>query len=242
MINKFLKSALSLLAVTLLSINSWGQAPANNNNPYDYVGKIHNQIVEEFSSKHTGKGLSTEEIFAITYEIAKNNQEAKSRGLKIEKADHMVLNNVIRDFNNDLKNIVREINISDKGKTKAQTLINYFITIGTKPTKPTYSEIHSYVVQFENEVINDTALSEKDKMVILCGTSTARYSSKLWIDKAEAKQITANGRKWWGHVIVIGADVVGGLIGGGKENPSQAVSTGASLSNGADEYLDNQGK
>ena len=40
MTNKFLKSALSLLAVTLLSINSWGQAPANNNNPYDYVANV----------------------------------------------------------------------------------------------------------------------------------------------------------------------------------------------------------
>jgi len=243
MTKNFLQSVLSLMAVVLVSVNTWAQVPTNNNNPYDYVGKIHNQIVEEFLNKHSGNDLSTEEVFNITAEIAKNNPEIKSRGFKIEKADYRAFEEAVSDFSNDLKNIVGKMNVSNKGKTRIQTLFNYFITIGTKPTKPTYSEIHNYVIQFEREVIDDASLSEKDKMVILCGTSTARYSSKLWIDRAETNQtVTSDGRRWWGHVIVIGSDIAGGIIGGGKENPGQAATTGSSFSNAADTYLEKQGK
>jgi len=244
MTNRFLKTVLSLVAVILVSVGSFAQNPANPANPYDYVGKIHNQIVEEFLDKYAGVEMTTKEVFLATEEIAKKNKDVISRGIKIESTNPAVLDELLRDLDNDLKNVVAGLNISAAGKVKVQSFLDYLIEIGTNSTVPTYASIHSYVINFEREVQADTRLTEKDKMVIFSGTSTARYSAKLWTEKrgTSSRTTSADGRKWWGHVLVIGSDIGGAFIGGGLKDPGNAINIGGKVSNATDKYLEKEGK
>src|SRR5690554_5470048 len=134
MTNRFLKTVLSLVAVILVSVGSFAQNPANPANPYDYVGKIHNQIVEEFLDKYAGVEMTTKEVFLATEEIAKKNKDVISRGIKIESTNPAVLDELLRDLDNDLKNVVAGLNISAAGKVKVQSFLDYLIEIGTNST------------------------------------------------------------------------------------------------------------
>lgn len=61
-------------------------------------------------------------------------------------------------------------------------------------------------------------------------------------NQATKAYTTADGRKWWGHVLVIGSDIGGAFIGGGLKDPRNAINIGGKVSNATDKYLEKEGK
>jgi hypothetical protein len=201
-----------------------GNAQSNSKNEYDYVGKTHNEILNEFL-KDYDKNLSIQEICTKIQSIANKNQTYLS--LKEPKIDYRFIENSKDDFTNKFKNVINNTTASSTAKNEMQSLIDYMYTLAFSSSKPEYKDFYNYVLNFESKIISNSSLSASDKKLILSGTSTARFSAFLWSQKIQQTEVNSR-RPWWAWAIVGVADVAG-AFGGGVAN----VGTAAAASGGA---------
>lgn len=208
----------------LVTIGFSGNAQQNNQNEFDYVGKIHNEIVNQFLVNYDSS-LSIQQICAKVQSIANENQSYLA--LKESTINYHLIENSKDDFTNNFRNVINSTNASTHAKQEMQVLIDYMFELGFATQKPTFDNFYSYVVAFESKIKKDTKLNNADKKLILSSTSTARYSGYLWYNKIQQTEISSK-RAWWNWVVVGVADVAGTFIGGGVN-----VGTGAGASSAA---------
>ena len=213
------KLLLGLIAIFAFNVS--GNAQSNTKNPFDYVGSIHNQIIKEYLKVHTGN-QSTQEICGLIQTIANKNPEYLK--LKENAIDFHLIETSSNDFKNKFQNVINGVDASEIAKTEMQILVDYMFTVGFSTQKTTYTDFYNHIVAFENKILANKNLSDKDKKTILSGSSTARFSGFLWIEKVPQNEVTAK-RGWFAWAIIGAADVVGTLAGGGVN-----VGTGAAAS------------
>ena len=93
------KLLFSLVAIALTG-SSFGQA--NSKNPYDYAGRIHNDVVIQYLNLHKASVTSTAELIQKVKIVS--NQNNDFRNLKTENKTFPVasyLENGISDFKNN---------------------------------------------------------------------------------------------------------------------------------------------
>ncbi len=159
-----------------LLVSSLTMAQENRSNPYDYVGQLHNQILQE-SLKSENK--STNEIPDLVENNALTNADFVSRFPSYTKNPELIkgiINTGINDYNNNFRSAISQLNISEDAKTYSQRLVDYMFNGGVSSNPPTYADFNTFVVTLEQDISSNSKLSETDKQAILCGTSTARYT------------------------------------------------------------------
>jgi hypothetical protein len=181
--------------------------PSNSKNEFDYVGKIHNQVVAEFVETTEGEKLTNTEVLnkikSITLANADYNKLFESEYYELTE-EHV--NEGLKDFPNEFRNIIDSFALSSKAKTIFNELLSN--TFEIESSEISYAKYKDYLLNLEDFIMNKSTLEKREKDAILCSTSVARYSSYLWVGSNPQPE----SKKHFGWVIA--GDVVGGILGG----------------------------
>ncbi len=197
------KLVFGLISTILLAFN--GIAQENSKNNYDYVGRLHNEILSELVTKNDVAKMSLPEIEAKVKTIALANKNYMER---FKDAPYVSLseNDIqkgMADYPNKFANIVNKSNVSSEAKEKLNELIGYCLDNGEKMSS---KELFGYIISFEDTVMKSD-LKEEEKGLILSATSVARYSNQFWTVQQTVENSTSRFWHWFG-------DLLGGVAGG----------------------------
>lgn len=213
--------------------------PANSQNSYDYVGKIHNEIVSEYVNKYSSdENISIGKICSVVDSLAASNQDfLQIKTSAYQPVDSLVIQNGVLDFENNFSHIIDSLNISQSAKDELSDLEDYLFARSLDLNEPSLSDINTHIITMETSILNDNTYTQAELKILLSATSTARFSCCFWNNyymyRATSKQsISMAKRKWWQWLIVGAADV-GGAIAGAGGTAAGAVTVGATASSAA---------
>lgn len=193
------------IAMFLLSFGAFNaQAQSNPQNEFDYVGKIHNEVLLKFIQKNSGKKLSIsqvlEEVKATTLANADYSARFGTQAIQITEDQ---AREIAIDYPNQFKNIIGTLSITNDAKTKLNELLS--IISNAQKNNSSYTDIYNKIVAYEIKVkISD--LSKIEKEIIFSASSTARYSTKMWLGETNSPNAKLIG--------IIFCDIVGAGICG----------------------------
>lgn len=157
--------------------------PNNTNNPYDEIGEIHNQKLDQWTSDidHIDEESSTENNVFLSNTMA----ELES----INSTDESVIN-----FINEIKNNLNTIATTEtpfgtnlKNSTEsniAHDYIDQLINIMSSNSSISIDDHLTTIIDLENLIIANNStnqiLLENEKVILLMATSVARHSSAYW--------------------------------------------------------------
>lgn len=211
---------------------------SNPNNPYDYIGALHNKAltmaIQMGSTKgFTGKNaienalIASEEVLA-QYETTKS-YELDLTDQEIEELERL-FNLMINDINNGLENYINSLDISSSVKSY---MISIFRDVANL-NDPVPESIINNVLDFENKIIfEEPLLTPDDQAAILSTTATLRYSCDFWNNELA---VTRAKLRWWQYLVVIVSDA-GGALAGSAGGAATAVSVGVAASNFANTVM-----
>lgn len=138
-------------------------------NPYDEVGKRHNDILKEVIIKgYQNKVEDFREVLT----------QEEMRFFEVEET---FVSNTIHYFsdgeNTDIVNIIEWVKANTESE-KAQDIVTLFLK--TIYDFQDYNNYQNYIHDFEGLVINSNSLSENDKNEVLISSSVGRYSGDFW--------------------------------------------------------------
>lgn len=209
-----------MILILLLSANITAQNPANNDNPYDYAGRLHNVILDDILKDYNKSDLNINNICDIVESKTKANTELIDLGATDVDCD--LLSQGVEDYTNQFSNLIESSRLSDRGKYKAKMVIDFMFDSAFSDKEISYQELYNFYVNLENDIMNDDKLNNFDKKSLLEGCSIARYSGIFWRNYNESAKSNDPKRGFWGWLAIGAADVGGGLLAG--------ISTGISAS------------
>ncbi|WP_293891492.1 hypothetical protein [Flavobacterium sp.] len=215
-----------LIATVLLSNLSFGQSAANSKNEFDYVGKLHNEILSQLIKNNKVSEMSISEISKKVKEIALSNQNYldKFKGVGYYELTDEDIKKGIADYPNKFASITDNAKISSGAKETLTKLIVYLFDNGEKLDS---KELYNFIISFENEV-NNSELKDDEKGLILSTTSIVRYSNFYWTNQQTLTNTQSRFWHWFGDAI---GGLAGGLIGNAME-PGLGAYSGAVIGAG----------
>lgn len=211
----------------------------DSDNPYNYVGEIHNEIIQTFVNEYP-EGIRDLSRLALTIDdmALSNNNYRQKFGDSHKATNPQVLIDGMRDFENNFHGMIDNIDTSREVKDRLKQLIDFMLREGNSEKEPNYTNFDSELARFERGIMDSNDFNQEEKKLLLYSTSVARNSSCFWNNYYNtgnrASSQTQDGvsmkRKWWQWVIVAAADVGGTMAG--------TVATGISASGAAHTYTD----
>lgn len=206
----------------------------NPDNPYDIVGQLHNDVLNEHLTNTQGNNLDIEDVKISVKGICLDNQSYLNLLGEddIIELDSEIIDKALLDYENNFSNIIEDdITLGKQGTNELKKLLNYVMNFNGS-----YYDYYGDLFVFEENILKNKELSSEDKAVILMSSSTARYSFDLWFER-QVKSVNIDyntpvtyGRKEGGGflnvIIIVGADVIGGAIGAATAG-SATFGTGA---------------
>jgi len=155
----------------------------NPNNPYDYVGQIHNNLIEYYNDHRIYNGTNFDSLIYEMVDLMSDYLVAinpDSIEFNVKQYYFNGINNEVYSFLNGRtnKNIIESVGTNDYFKEKAcelQTFVGFASDNGYNN-----SQIVDSIKIYENNIINDPNLSQTEKYQLLSQSSIARHSLKLW--------------------------------------------------------------
>lgn len=193
----------------------------NDDNPYNFVGKVHNEILSTYLNEYSDNITDISIIIKRVDELGNKNSnflDVKDTNYMIPSSD--LIKNGALDFDNQFSNVISDLNISNNAKSKLSELINYFFSKTEQAKSPSFEDVDNYFISFEKEVLVNTNFDDNDRRVLLSSVSTARFSSCFWYNYFEVEHYdyalfddSKPKRPWWAWLIVGASDVVGAAVG-----------------------------
>jgi hypothetical protein len=160
--------------------------PVNSDNPYDYAGILHNEIL---SAYYEDSNLPTD-VAAIADHVKKLAElnpgfvaikEPFARDTQTAKVAY-----ILAHPGTCIDDIIGDTGMSPYGKSS----LNAFILTSVILEQPDveYSVLYDFVCKFEGDIIADPLLTERDKRVILVTSSITRCS--VYMKKKRPKKNT----------------------------------------------------
>ena len=152
-------------------------SPENPENVYDYVGKLHNDLLETYLagnyqySTNTQISEQLEAIVAMNSDVALLNLET-SVAVNLEEIQAIV-NNPEAKLDDAIAN--------SSMTTAAKISLSSFMSAALLWKNEEYAAIYQSIISYESAVISNTEFSVEDKRIILTTSSIARYS--IYYDK-----------------------------------------------------------
>ncbi len=198
-----------IIAVLILNFNI-GNAQSNPNNPYDYAGIIHNEVLIDFykTRKENQNSTIQENIDKISV-LTNSNKKFKKHfaNTNFNWATSKLFIETSKDAPSRLSNVIDGLKISAQAKILSKQLLDIVLDNDYKDL----TKFYNLIIQFENSIIN-SKLNDDEKEYLLSSSSVARYSAFLAFDNSTGNsngvQSKAKGGGWR-----IAADVGGGLLG-----------------------------
>lgn len=197
-----------VIAFLILNFNI-GNAQSNPNNPYDYVGSIHNEILTEFykTRKENKSNTIQENIDKISLLTTSNKNFNKHFTNKnFNWATSKLFTDTAKDAPSRLSNVINNLKISKQAKNLSIQLLDIVLDNDYKDL----NKFYNLIIEFENSIIN-SKLNNDEKEHLLCSSSIARYSAFLAFGNSQNNdgvQSKSKGSGWR-----IAADVGGGILG-----------------------------
>lgn len=207
---------------------------SNTNNPYDFVGDIHNQILQEFMTACDFESASIESISMLIKSITLNNSDYHQRfsDKSYVSLSESQISNGMNDVFNNYSNIIDTLGFSKIGNIVFKDLIKAIHTF-----EGTASDYYNYIVNLEDTYINSMNLSGDELEVFLAATSVARHSYFFWlIQEKDMNNVIFNSGKG-SSLFIIGADVFGAIAGGVYGGLGGGIA-GAGLASGLASWID----
>lgn len=220
----------SLIAI-VISTTTYSQE--NPKNEFDYLGKIHNEVILEFIKVNSKPALSIDQVLTNVKPVILSNSTYKQKfGSQYSNLKEDEVRKYMPDIANNFSTLVNDQKISSDAKKLLDELLSYINNTSD------YNTILKNVITFEDKVLNYDIL-KYEKELILSSSSIARYSSYLWLvqkPKTPNDTTESRGRGFW----IILADVGGGILGagGGYAGVAACASAGSLIA----EQLTGKGK
>ena len=206
----------------------------NLQNLNDFVGVIHNDILDELNVKNDNTqlaDLSEDEVITkiISDVSTKLNQKYANKGINLgETPTVSQMKFIMSDAKNFYSNVIEQSTAFRSLETQKLSK-KFFSTIAnlSKEKDLNYNRIKTEIESFEREVMENSKLSKTEKDYILQATSIARNSFYYWGEETifekpndptiSQKKGKGKGKGWggWKWITVGLADVAGFYLGGG---------------------------
>ena len=222
-----MKKIILFLIAALTSLTVLAQkSPSNPKNPSDYMGRIHNDLVQQFIATYGGTTLPTAMVLDNMQKIANSNPEFAALPKSSKPVPMKYIEMAKTDYKNNFRNVVSTLGLSKTAQREVQALIDYHFNLGFAKAKTSYEDYFKYIVKIEDRVIADKSIIADDKNIILAGTAIARHSIHMWEGKHHG------GPGFWGYFFIGVCDVVGGVVGyyTGGQSGSAAINQGSAWS------------
>ncbi|WP_116787839.1 hypothetical protein [Flavobacterium psychrotrophum] len=137
----------------------------NKLNPYDSIGRNYRVFLSEY--QNTGYNPTT--FSGVSTAVA---TIMGSKAVAINNNEQALLSTYVSSPSLSLTTVLANSTLSQSAKDYLTTFTEDFITLRHQPFASAYTEI----VNFEDTVMNSTALTTNDQRVLFTVTSLARYS------------------------------------------------------------------
>ncbi|MCL2597019.1 MAG: hypothetical protein FWD66_05045 [Paludibacter sp.] len=240
---KINKNIVSILTISLILSTNVAFGQANRENQYDYVGRLHNEILKE-AYKVSSKSSSYDEVCKVVNSICDKNAEFKrvTSGSNY-RTDAKFVETALSDYSQQFKNVISNSKLSDNAKTYAQNLINYMFDMAKSKEEPKYEDVYNKICGFEKDILQDVKLNETDKVTLLGGTSVARYSTYLWNVENPLEPTNplepAKIKGFWRWIATAVGDAVGAISGGSAGGVAGAIGGAINLSKATYDWAGN---
>lgn len=178
------------------------------------MGNYHNIIVDEMIERYGyNNEVKAEEVLAqvnssqYRYEIENLYDDEK-----FSTTLHPFFEHISDDYDTAKSNyysVIENNSTSQFAKTYMYEIMDVIFSL--KEEDYNYKTFYSTIVQIENNIIKDSNLLNKEKVIILKGSSVARHTVDLWLNKHYEIEKSTLGekrkRKWWTWLLIGGADV-----------------------------------
>lgn len=147
-----------------------GSMPGNTANQYDYLGKLHAQMLSDYLQNYSPTPIIPTVI--VNVDVTANNNtvfntiNSNYKGLKAANMQWIISNALYP------VNIINSASMSTQGKIVLASFVNQLDTY----ENAIYKTVYDSIVAYEGAVIANAALNTNDKRIILTTTSTARHT------------------------------------------------------------------
>jgi hypothetical protein len=143
--------------------------PDNSLNPYDYTGRIHNDILktlDELDLNYT----SAEQISSIIDSVAAEHPEVPSPAASLSGLATEI--SWMAEDDGAFDDVLLDSSLGSTAKSSLSGFMDSLIAI----IDGSYEEIYSMIVLYEDLVLANTGFTVTEKRIILTTTSVARFS------------------------------------------------------------------
>lgn len=205
--------------IFLFTLTSTAQDYKNSANPLDEVGAFHNDVLNEFIASNPPAGLTHDQVVSRVRAILFSDPRAEALGITEEDWNTSFITTAYGQYEQQYSPMISSSGLSNPSQEYIQDLIN-------KTFQPTitYDGYISFVKDKEAFLINQlqSQIPQSEYRLLLAASSVARHSCYLWIVQHRMGGYEKGGselevnlfkpKRGW---IILGADVLGGVIGGG---------------------------
>lgn len=142
----------------------------NNDNPYDSIGVMHNEILTEYldySDNHTSiEDIGSEIQFLIS------NYYSGIEYYEANVINYHEIEEILLDPQGSFDFILENACLSDTAQNNFLDFINALMQINEEE----FSSLYTFIVLYESEVQNNASISSEDKSIILRICSIIRHS------------------------------------------------------------------
>lgn len=196
-------------------------------NPYDSVGAWHNRILDSLKAYVLNGGdRSTDGKIRYVVQFTRRYLQADVARL-VSKTVHQV----VADSSSGYVAIIKS---SGHARVVNDRILEMLQLMTSMRTTPEYGLLKLRITGFEQSILQDRSLDERQKAVILMAASIARHSSRYWLgyERAILDMEPASGKGFWAWVAGAFADVGAGVVAaaGGDKDVTGVISSAAATS------------
>jgi hypothetical protein len=198
-----------------LQYRDGGKSPENDDNPYDYVGQIHNEIAYSYHND-TIKPVTIAGVIArVGYTAELNSRFTGIKEMSYSAPAVYAVSNIQIYGTTLLPGILAGSGMSTAGK-EAMVLLTTMI-LAEAGNSNSFEENYDAIADFENAVLAHTGLTVYDKKVLLIVSSVGRHATYL-VKKKPKKNTDPD----WNVLII---NLVG-TVEGALKSEAEAINMG----------------
>lgn len=201
-----MKKILFLFSILLLVTSMFAQS--NSNNPFDYVGSLHNSVIDYYINENSDPSPTSPNIKQNIVNYFSGNRNSNLNELFDAGASYY---SEIANASDKLA-VYRKYGFSNSFCNYTNDLNNLYVT------KTDNNTFYNSMISKESQISGDNNLSQREKEILLSASSTIRYSNFYWtndnntIKWPQPPGTEAQKRGFWSTVG--GQDLNGAIQGG----------------------------
>ncbi|MEO5777359.1 MAG: hypothetical protein ABIQ27_10655 [Flavobacterium sp.] len=151
--------------------------PLNNDNPYDNVGQLHDDLFETYYAS----GNLPSDIYGIINRVESiansNNTFISMKGANYQTVAPQRVQYILEHKNTCIADIISNSSMTTAAKVSLADFVNSLIQYF--PTEFSGDVLSDFVVKYENTIIASPLFTTNDKRIMLITTSVARHSTYM---------------------------------------------------------------